>query len=88
MQGFKRNLIRLLSIKAKPTARISIPIPPKVDEEIYSNYLAARYYPVRITQVLKEQYLVGAKLGYGGHLTVWLSQSILSVLVILCLSGV
>jgi hypothetical protein len=88
MQGFKRNLIRLLSIEAKPTARISIPIPPKVDEEIHSNYLAARYYPVRITQVLKEQYRVGAKLGYGGHSTVWLSQSILSVLVILCLSGV
>ena len=53
-------------------------IPPsmKVEEETLPDYLAARYYPIRIGEVLASRYQVVGKLGYGATSTVWLARDL------------
>lgn len=41
----------------------------KVEEETFPDYLAARYYPVRIGEVFDSRYQVVGKLGYGAFST-------------------
>lgn len=48
----------------------------KIEEESYSDYLAARYYPVRIGEVFASRYQVVGKLGYGAFSTVWLARDL------------
>lgn len=48
----------------------------KVEEEILPDYLKERYYPVHIGDVLKSQYQVITKLGFGSSSTVWLCRDL------------
>ncbi|EPE02185.1 protein kinase [Ophiostoma piceae UAMH 11346] len=48
----------------------------KIEEETFSDYLAARYYPVRIGEVFALRYQVVGKLGYGTFSTVWLARDL------------
>lgn len=45
----------------------------KVEEENIPDYMASRYYPVRIGQVLRDRYQIVGKLGFGAYSTVWLA---------------
>ena len=46
----------------------------KIEEETLPDYVASRYYPVRIGEVLKDRYQVVGKLGFGASSTVWLAR--------------
>jgi hypothetical protein len=48
----------------------------RVEEENFPDYLAARYYPVRIGEVFVSRYHVVGKLGYGAFSTVWLARDL------------
>ncbi|WEW55344.1 hypothetical protein PRK78_000773 [Emydomyces testavorans] len=48
----------------------------KIEEETFPDYLAARYYPVRIGEVFVSRYQVVGKLGYGAFSTVWLARDL------------
>lgn len=48
----------------------------RVEEETFPDYLAARYYPVRIGEVFTSRYQVVGKLGYGAFSTVWLARDL------------
>jgi hypothetical protein len=48
----------------------------RVEEETFPDYLAARYYPVRIGEVFVSRYQVVGKLGYGAFSTVWLARDL------------
>jgi len=48
----------------------------KIEEEKHPDYLAARYYPVRIGEVFASRYQVVGKLGYGALSTVWLARDL------------
>ncbi|KAF2139556.1 uncharacterized protein K452DRAFT_254010 [Aplosporella prunicola CBS 121167] len=48
----------------------------KVEEETLPDYVASRYYPVRIGEILRERYQVVGKLGYGATSTVWLARDL------------
>lgn len=48
----------------------------RIEEETFSDYLAARYYPVRIGEVFISKYQVVGKLGYGAYSTVWLARDL------------
>ena len=48
----------------------------KIEEETFSDYLAARHYPVRIGEVLDSRYQVVGKLGYGAYSTVWVARDL------------
>ncbi|KAK2786958.1 hypothetical protein FQN53_005904 [Emmonsiellopsis sp. PD_33] len=48
-----------------------------LEEETIPNYKPQRFYPVRIGQVLNQQYQVVGKLGYGASSTVWLCRDLL-----------
>ncbi|KAJ5115187.1 hypothetical protein NUU61_000946 [Penicillium alfredii] len=45
-----------------------------VEEENIPGYVAARYYPTRIGEILKDRYQVVGKLGFGASSTVWLAR--------------
>jgi hypothetical protein len=47
-----------------------------IEEETLPTYQAEKYYPVRIGQVLDNQYQILAKLGYGVTSTVWLCRDL------------
>ncbi|EGX91066.1 Protein kinase-like domain [Cordyceps militaris CM01] len=53
-----------------------IPADVPVEEEALPDYLPARYYPVRIGQVLVDRYQVVGKLGFGATSTVWLAHDL------------
>ncbi|KAF3003880.1 hypothetical protein E8E14_007789 [Neopestalotiopsis sp. 37M] len=55
---------------------IRIPSNEKVEEEALPDYLAARYYPVRIGEVFRDRYQVVGKLGFGVSSTVWLARDL------------
>ncbi|KAL4940330.1 hypothetical protein BDV06DRAFT_230414 [Aspergillus oleicola] len=46
----------------------------KIEEETIPGYVASRYYPTRIGEVLKDRYQVIGKLGFGLTSTVWLAR--------------
>ncbi|KAE8330588.1 kinase-like protein [Aspergillus sergii] len=45
-----------------------------VEEEALPGYIASRYYPTRIGEIIKDRYQVIGKLGYGTTSTVWLAR--------------
>lgn len=47
-----------------------------VEEEALPDYIASRYYPTRIGEIIKDRYQVVGKLGYGTTSTVWLARDI------------
>lgn len=53
---------------------VRIPITQAIEEETIPGYVAARYYPTRIGEVLKDRYQVMGKLGFGASSTVWLAR--------------
>ncbi|KAK1835361.1 serine threonine protein kinase [Podospora conica] len=57
---------------------VSRPIRPekKLEEELLPDYVASRYYPVRLGQVLKDRYQIVGKLGFGTSSTVWLARDL------------
>lgn len=55
---------------------VRIPADVQVEEEALPDYLPARYYPMRIGQVLVDRYQVVGKLGFGASSTVWLARDL------------
>lgn len=53
-----------------------IPSTQKIEEETFPDYLASRYYPVDIGQILRNRYQVVGKLGCGTSSTVWLARDL------------
>ncbi|OJD29144.1 putative dis1-suppressing protein kinase dsk1 [Diplodia corticola] len=53
-----------------------LPGDKKVEEEILPDYVASRYYPVRIGQIFRHRYQVVGKLGFGATSTVWLARDL------------
>ena len=53
-----------------------IPVHEKVEEDLLPDYIASRYYPVRIGQVLSDRYQIVGKLGFGASSTVWLARDL------------
>lgn len=53
-----------------------IPLSQKIEEERIPGYLASRYYPVRIGEVLRDRYQIVEKLGFGASSTVWLARDL------------
>lgn len=51
-----------------------LPSDRKIEEETLPDYVASRYYPVRIGEILKERYQVVGKLGFGASSTAWLAR--------------
>ncbi|KAJ6149183.1 hypothetical protein N7471_000382 [Penicillium samsonianum] len=45
-----------------------------IEEETIPGYVAGRYYPTRIGEILKDRYQVVGKLGFGASSTVWLAR--------------
>ncbi|KAE8160440.1 kinase-like domain-containing protein [Aspergillus tamarii] len=45
-----------------------------IEEENLPDYIASRYYPTRIGEVIKDRYQVIGKLGYGATSTAWLAR--------------
>ena len=56
-----------------------------IEEQMLTQYRRKRYYPVKIGDVLKNQYKVISKLGYGEYSTVWLAWD--ERLIALCYGG-
>jgi serine/threonine-protein kinase SRPK3 len=55
---------------------VSIPADQKIEEETVPDYVASRYYPVRIGEVFSDRYQVVGKLGFGVTSTVWLARDL------------
>jgi serine/threonine-protein kinase SRPK3 len=53
---------------------VRIPASQKIEEETIPDYVASRYYPVRIGEILKDRYQIVGKLGFGTSSTVWLAR--------------
>ncbi|KAJ5884361.1 hypothetical protein N7504_011933 [Penicillium tannophilum] len=53
---------------------IRIPTSHVIEEETIPGYVAGRYYPTRIGEILKDRYQVVGKLGFGASSTVWLAR--------------
>jgi len=53
---------------------VQIPADEAIEEETIPGYVASRYYPTRIGEILKERYQVVGKLGFGASSTVWLAR--------------
>lgn len=48
----------------------------KIEEETIPEYVASRYYPVRLGEILQDRYQIIGKLGYGMTSTVWLARDL------------
>ena len=53
-----------------------IPTSQTLEEETLPDYMASRYYPTQIGQVIKDRYQVVGKLGYGATSTAWLARDL------------
>ncbi|KAJ5129881.1 uncharacterized protein N7515_005920 [Penicillium bovifimosum] len=53
---------------------IKISTSQAIEEETIPGYIAGRYYPTRIGEILKDRYQVVGKLGFGASSTVWLAR--------------
>lgn len=51
-----------------------IPLKLIIEEENIPGYIASRYYPVWIGEVLRDRYQIVGKLGFGASSTVWLAR--------------
>lgn len=69
----------------QPEASLSLPTTgfdlidkdTRIEEEELPNYVADRFYPMRLGQVFQEQYQIIAKLGFGSSSTIWLARDLL-----------
>ncbi|KAM0280371.1 hypothetical protein ACHAQH_004084 [Verticillium albo-atrum] len=52
------------------------PLHEKIEEELFPDYNASRYYPILIGQVLQDRYQIVGKLGFGASSTVWLARDL------------
>ena len=62
-RGLFRRSWKPLAFPSDGFARISADV--KIEEETTPGYVASRYYPVRIGEILHANYQVVGKLGYG-----------------------
>jgi serine/threonine-protein kinase SRPK3 len=69
-----RSLRRWKPLNFSNANFVRIPECHKIDEETLPDYLASRYYPARIGQVLGERYQIVGKLGFGSTSTAWLAR--------------
>lgn len=53
---------------------IRLPTNQAIEEETIPGYVADRYYPTRLGEILKDRYQVVGKLGFGASSTVWLAR--------------
>ena len=53
-----------------------IPLGEQVEEELFPDYIASRYYPARIGQILGDRYQIVCKLGFGASSTAWLARDL------------
>lgn len=53
-----------------------IPLDEKIEEELFPDYVAPCYYPVRIGEVFRDRYQILGKLGFGTSSTVWLARDL------------
>ncbi|KAI1357398.1 serine threonine protein kinase, CMGC group [Xylaria arbuscula] len=53
-----------------------IKLEEKIEEELFPDYVASRYYPVCIGELLRERYQIVGKLGFGTTSTVWLAPDL------------
>ena len=53
-----------------------IPSTQMIEEETVPGYVASRYYPVRIGEILRDRYQIVGKLGFGATSTVWLARDL------------
>jgi serine/threonine-protein kinase SRPK3 len=51
-----------------------IPSHQAVEEETIPDYVASRYYPMRIGEIFQDRYQVVSKLGFGASSTAWLAR--------------
>ncbi|KAL0961526.1 hypothetical protein HGRIS_006465 [Hohenbuehelia grisea] len=70
----RRQPWALLNFSTNAFQRISADVP--IEEETLPDYVAARYYPIRIGELLASRYQVVGKLGYGTTSTVWLARDL------------
>lgn len=47
-------------------------LPEPIEEESLTCFKSSRYYPAKLGQVIRDEYKVQAKLGYGATSTTWL----------------
>ncbi|KAI1263985.1 serine threonine protein kinase, CMGC group [Xylariaceae sp. FL1019] len=52
------------------------PSSERIEEELFPDYIASRYYPVRVGEVLRDRYQIVGKLGFGASSTVWLARDL------------
>ncbi|KAK7704989.1 hypothetical protein SLS57_010272 [Botryosphaeria dothidea] len=55
---------------------VPIPADKKVEEETLPDFIASRYYPVRIGEIFRDRYQIVGKLGFGATSTVWLARDL------------
>jgi serine/threonine-protein kinase SRPK3 len=55
---------------------VRIPLSQAIEEETIPDYVASRYYPVRIGEVFQDRYQVVSKLRFGTSSTAWLAQDL------------
>jgi serine/threonine protein kinase len=55
---------------------VPISVDEKVEEEALPDYVASRYYPLRIGEIFRDRYQVVGKLGFGATSTVWLARDL------------
>lgn len=67
----KPSHVRFTSTNMTPR---QLPISIPIEEESLPNYVAEKYYPARIGQVLDSRYRILCKLGCGTGSTVWLAR--------------
>lgn len=48
----------------------------RLEEDLLPDYVASRYYPVRLGQVLQDRCQIVGKLGFGTSSTVWLARDL------------
>lgn len=81
MSLFRRSLKSFCGRAWKPLTFpnegfVSISTDKKVEEETLPDYVASRYYPVRIGEILRTRYQIVGKLGFGVTSTVWLARDL------------
>ncbi|KXJ85936.1 serine threonine protein kinase, CMGC group, partial [Microdochium bolleyi] len=61
---------------AQASRFVRLPTEQLIDEERLPGYTASQYYPVRLGEVIKDQYQIVGKLGFGASSTVWLARDL------------